>query len=147
MSSDKIIYNKSVTLLQAFNEAGLTIYIGIKDYLEALVHFYPLVYAYHRTIYDPDQEYLFYHAWFPDEMQNEDTFIDFSSKIQRLHYVLENYSNDNELMWTMLAYIWENNIGDEYALSIYERDCQNDEEYIKIGRIIKKVLPPKKIFK
>lgn len=58
----------------------------------------------------------------------------------RMLHVFECYKKDDPLKWTVAAYLLYNDIGDEYALSIYEHECKDDWFYIELGKIFESVL-------
>ena len=71
--------------------------------------------------------------------QGERFGLDDTTNTRMLH-VFDNYSKDNPVLWTLIAYLLYNDIGDEYALSLYEHECYDDDYYIKMGSIIKETL-------
>lgn len=58
----------------------------------------------------------------------------------RMIYVFEYYGKDDPMMWTMAACLLYNDVGDELALSIYERDYGDDDFYVGMGEIFREVL-------
>lgn len=63
------------------------------------------------------------------------TFTDDPDRCERMRHVFESYENDEPMMWTVAAYLLYNDIGDEYALSVYERDCKEDDFYVGMGKV------------
>lgn len=68
---------------------------------------------------------------------NGETFADDTDRCERMRHVFESYDEDDPTMWTVAAYLLYSDIGDEYALSVYEKDCKDDDFYVGIGNIFK----------
>lgn len=136
MNDEIIIFNCAVKILLALNKAGYLIYESIEDYFEYIGKVLTIPYAYMRRTHNLEDEKHFYKTWYPEEIPTKDVFLSFQDDVMRVRYIFDNYNHNNEVMWTVLAYVWENRFGDG-ALSYYERDCMNDDYYIEIGRVLK----------
>ena len=53
----------------------------------------------------------------------------------RMLHVFESYGKDDPLGWKVAAHLLYDDIGDEYSLSVYERQCEEDPFFIRLGNI------------
>lgn len=139
MTSETKIFNCAVELLLALNKGDYWICDSMEEYFERIGRVLCIPYAYAHIVYDQEREEGFYNKWFPVESNTAEEFYSFLDDVQRIRDVLEHYNHNNELMWTTLAYIWENRL-EHGVITFYEQDCMDDDYYIEMGRVIKNVL-------
>ena len=58
----------------------------------------------------------------------------------RMLHVFESYGKDDPLGWKVAAHLLYDDIGDEYSLSVYERQCEEDPFFIKLGHIFSETI-------
>lgn len=103
------------------------------DYLSWLNRTSAVVFAYHYGFEHYDEEVAFFQKW----CYTANKVNDFRDEVERARTVFNIYNHNNDLMWTVLACLFEN----ETEPSKYtEQDCMNDDYYIEMGRVFKIIL-------
>ena len=104
-----------------------------------------LTFAYYYGYKEYDNEIVFFKdnlVNFEDEYTSVSYFRDIIERVRGVYeYYNYNYSDDN--LWTLTAFLWQNEIGEEYAMSIYERECLDDPYYQRMGKLIKRIIEKK----
>lgn len=130
--TDESILFEAIGLLVALRKSGYCVCEDMEDFFSWLNRTSAVVYAYHYGFDHYDEEIDFFSTWCYAEDVNG-----FRDEVERARTVFNIYNHNNDLMWTVLAYLFENEIEpSKYT----EQDCMNDDYYIEMGRIFKKIL-------
>ena len=136
---DEQIFFEANRLLVELRHGGCCSCQDISDYLNWLNRTIAVVFA-HEYMYEHyDQEEDFFKEWCYVSGQVSYELDDFHDDIERSRMVFNMYNHNNDIMWTVLAYVFENRVGNGSAAH-YEQSCMDDDYYIEMGRIFKKTL-------
>ncbi len=140
--TNKKIIREAIDIVLKLKEGGFVNYDDAEGFCEWTIKASGLSFAYFYGYKEYDNEEEFFNdslIYYEDELCGVNWFRD---NIGRIREVFEyyNYNYDEDNLWTLTAYLWQNEIGEEYAKNIYERDCLDDPYYQEMGDIIKKSL-------
>ncbi len=140
--TNKKIIKEAIEIVLKLREGNFANYNDAEVFCEWTMRASAITFAYYYGHQEYDNEKEFFNnclIYYEDEYCGVNWFRD---NIRRVREVFEyyNYNYDEDILWTLTAYLWDNEIGEEYTKSIYERDCQDDPYYQEMGVIIKGVL-------
>ena len=120
-------------------------YDNADDFCGLIAEAAAIGFAYHYGYKGQDYEVQFYNENIINFKEKNEHISRFRSCIERARNVIEyyDYEYDNNNLWALMAYLWQNEIGFEYTMSIYDRDCLDDSDYLdyqEMGSIIKKFI-------
>ncbi len=123
-------------------ENGFLFYDDTDSFRSCVAKAVSFVVAYHSGYKEYHNEEGFFNKWIISYEGKEEDINWFRDNIGRVREVFEyyNYNYNNDNLWTLASYLWDNEIGEEYAKSIYERECLDDPYYQEMSGIIGELL-------
>ncbi len=131
-------FNQAIKLLPKFTEVYGILYGDFVSYYDLLISIMPISFVYNHFKYDEIVLEEYFQIWFPKEMQNDNEFKKFSTKVKKYHGILEDYYG-KDVKWTIIAYVWKHE-WDKDPLYIIEEQCKYNYDCIELGRHIKRLL-------
>ncbi len=137
--TNQTIIRKATEIVMKLRDKDFIYYDDTDGFREWVARAAAMVFAYYYGHEEYDNEEDFFKEWvLTYDGKNIDILRDHIERAREVFEYYDGYNTDN--LWVLTAYLWHNEVGFEYAMSVYEQYALDDPYYMEMGSIIKDVI-------
>ena len=137
--TNQTIIRKATEIVMKLRDKYFIYYDDTDGFREWVERAAAMVFAYYYGHEEYDNEEDFFKEWvLTYDGKNIDILRESIERAREVFEYYDGYNTDN--LWILTAYLWHNEVGFEYAMSVYEQYALDDPYYMEMGSIIKDVI-------